>query len=322
MTNKPAVGKPAYAMALLIAAAMALISWVLTGSADASPDEGLCFASPSEWIAPGFTAVTINYLLLALASVALVFLNKSFNFVQSTALVLPAAFILICCAQPWITDGLTASTFVVLLNILCLAVLFGSYGRRNASANIFYVCSIASAGAMWHYSMALFIPVYIICGVALKAVHGREALAALMGIIAPWWVAIGLGLVDPLAIRLPQIPPDVMPDHREFFMLILTTGTLMLYTLLMGLNNAMRVFAANSRTRAYNAAINILGIAIFIFCILDFGNRAAYCATFAIVAAVQTAQLFASRRLRSETVVSLLFLLMISTIYLLNINIL
>lgn len=139
--------------------------------------------------------------------------------------------------------------------------------------------------------MAVFLSLF-----AMKAMRFKEFLALGLGAIAPYWIAFGLGLVNPLEIRIPNPQPIFiygLPEH--FFLPALGCAFMLLCTLMLTLTNGLLLYAGNAEIRSYINVFNIFGITAAIAAPFDVANLAAYTGVFYLWAALQFALFFTLR---------------------------
>ena len=142
----------------------------------------------------------------------------------------------------------------------------------------------------------------------MKAFRVKETIAALMGLAAPYWALLGLGIIDPAQLQLltfTNLFHSFAPPAGLLGLLILTGGTILIGTM-SGLSNAFHGEWGNSRNLAFNKFINLLGFASAMFAIIDNNNMLAYCATINLCMAIQGAKMLnRSRTIRAGLVYTL-----------------
>ena len=265
---------------------------------------GICFPVPSEWPLPRLEGIAINWILYVATALSLLFVNRRFNFVQGTAHVLPMAFLMLCSSSPWLMGGISAATLIAIVNVVSLLLLFDATGSRNAAAPMFLVASFLSFGAMVQYAFLLLIPLYLVVCATLKILRWRSLAAFVMGIIAPFWIMIGLGIVSPWQLRWPELTNffTVLDGTFDALLLPLAPALMALLFIILAADNNVRLHAANSRNRTFNRAIIALGIGSILLMFADYSNLPAYISTLALAAAVQTGITFAAQTLKRPAI--------------------
>lgn len=305
MTKNLGISKGGFAIAALIAAAMCCATlffapgWHLEGML------GLCLPSPNLWQIPRIWSWGANTLLLALCSVALWLLNRHYNFIRSTEPVLPAMFIIMAASCPFTDAALDTSTLICLANILSIGVLFSCYRKENATQEMFIIGTFVAIGSMTQYAFIPFLLPFCAGALVMKAFRIKEFLALGMGLIAPYWIGLGFGLITPGDFRLPELSNlfDGFADSQDLFTLLLAVGITAFFGFFLGLNNSIKLYAGNSRINALNLVISMTGLTATACMVIDFSNMTAYWATLCFASAAQIANLCALWNIRLVRIV-------------------
>ncbi|MDE7380740.1 MAG: hypothetical protein K2N03_01255 [Muribaculaceae bacterium] len=278
----------------VVALGCIIVSIILFHNPTPHSNFGICIPSPSLWnLSPLFSHIANILLLMGVAPI-LILLNKRFILVQGNGLMLPMAYLILVGANPFISLGFNSSTLLLIVNLISMAVLLSTYQNNNATQDFFLIATLLSVGSMTQYSFVPMILVYIIGGFFLGSMRFKELLAFGMGIIAPYWVAIGLGLIQLSDFRMPQLV-NIFTDsdnRLDLLIMMIGTGIVLLVSFLLSLNNAVRLYAGNSRIRKCNNAFNVLGYVCALCMIVDFNNFTAYLASFYLWSAIQFANFF------------------------------
>ena len=287
-------------LAIMLAVAMSATDFFIGSSHRLEGELGICMPSPNLWVIPQIASWAVNLTLILGIGIVLHFFNKTYNFVSSTDTVLSAAFIVLCSSNAWINGTINSSVIMAAAQLLCLAPLFNSYRSSNASQQLFLVGTVLSLGSMFQYAFIFFIPAYLLIALTLKCLDFRGFIAMLMGIIAPYWVGVGLGLITPESFRLPTLTNLFWGfDSRQALITgMLNCAVTFLIFLLFFLSNAVRLYAGNTRRRLMNNAISVLGFVAMICAVFDFDNLSVYMGTLYLATALQIANFFALHNIR------------------------
>lgn len=305
MTRTKGIGMGGMVIIAILASAMIAVGFFFGPERRLAGELGICLPSPNLWDIPALWSWGANTILLAVIAVWTYLLNRHFNFIRSTQPVVPAMFLILTASNPWITDYLSSSTLICLVNILCLTILFGCFRQRNTTQQMFVIGTFFSIGSMFQYAFLPYIIAYVAGAIVMKAFRIKEFLAMGMGLVAPYWVGVGLGIIPTDNFRLPEITDlfNGFAQARELFVLMASVGCAIFFGLILGLNNSIKLYAGNSRVNALNIAINLVGVVSTIFIIVDFSNMMAYMATLYFAVAVQVANLCALWHIRREWLV-------------------
>lgn len=284
--------------AIIMIAATALLMPSLKPEAEL----GICLALPTDLIPP-LIGCGINAVLIALAIILAFVFNKKHSFVRSTEALLPTAMAVILASNPVNTSYLGTPVVMLIVNLMCLDIMMKSYAAENATMSMFAVATYLSLGSMVQYAFVPLILIYPVMAMMAKVLRVKETVAYIMGLVAPYWVALGFGLISFSDFRLPQFLVDIPNADGNYLLLVFVSlCTLALVGLMMTLNNAMLIYAGNMRVRTANNMINLLGFACALFMVIDFDNFGAYASSFCFAVAVQVSNFFAMRRIPQSPV--------------------
>lgn len=299
------LGKPGFAVGILLSAIFFMISFFFWEGYPTVGRLGICLPSPNEWTINPISSRIANGVLLFGTGISLAFFNRVYSFVKSTDYVLPVVFLLLVFSNPWINTVLNSSSIMAAVTILCLWIMFPAYKRENASIEVFLVATFISLGSMFQYAFLSLIPAFLGVGLTLKCLRFREIIAFIIGIIAPYWTGIGLGLILLSSFSMPSFENlfNNFSDKTDLFLLLVNIGVVSVVSFLLALNNAVVLYAGNSRIRAMNNSFNIVSLCCCVCMIFDFTNFLTYFSVIYMGAAVQTANLFALFNFRKGWIV-------------------
>lgn len=298
MNREHTAGPASVVAGILAGICMIFASWLLLPVELPEGALGICLPSPNQW--PVFS---LEYALNAILIGGCVFfaflLNKRFAFVKGAETMLPTALTVLLTANPLMTTYLGTPVIMLLVNLTCLWTLMGAYRSSNATNALFVVATYQSLGSMFQYAFLPMMVIWPVLAIMAKVMRGKEVMAYIMGLVAPYWVALGFGLVTFSDFNMPQFfsPLPQVGTGEYFFFIMLSLGTLALIGLTMSLNNAMMIYSGSVRVRNFNNMINLLGFWSFLCMLVDFGNVGAYASTFIFAVSVQIANFFAIRRI-------------------------
>ena len=289
-------------IAVIAMLAMTALSFVFRPDEKVSGELGICLQSPNLWQINPVSSWLMNTVLIGAVAAGGFFLNRTYNFIRSTQPVLPAMFLVLAGSNPWLNYYLSSSTLICVVNLLALSMLFGSYASRNATQPMFVIGTLFSIGSMFQYAFLPMIVAYVLGAIMMKAFRFKEFLALGMGLVAPCWIGIGMGLLNLEWFTFPEIT-NLFSDFAkasDIFVMALSVGVAAFFGAILALNNSIKLYAGNSRVNACNMTITMLGIVSVICIIVDFSNMLAYLGTLYFSVAVQVANLCALWKLRRE----------------------
>lgn len=289
------MGKEGMTLAVIASIAMASVAFFAEATRPLAGDMGFCLPSPNQWGISPTGGWVINLCLLLATTVTLYFVNKQHTFVQGSDTVLTGMFLIMSASNLWVSGMLTSSTIMALANLLCLWILFTCYRKRNATQEIFVIATILSIGSMIQYAFIFMIPVYLIGAIMMKCFRFKVLVAFTMGLAAPYWVGIGLGILPLESFSIPSFTNlfDGYESKSGLFFGLLNVAVTVITGFILALNNGVKLYAGNTQRRLNNMVINVLGVVAVISMLIDFNNMVAYMATIYMITAVQFANLFA-----------------------------
>ncbi len=292
-------------LVIVLACAMSAFVFYFDSPQHLQGELGLCLPSPNEWQLIPLASWIINLCLMVGISVILYSFNKTYNFINSPDMVLPAAFIIMTASCPWVSGMLNSSMLLAIVNLICMFVLFGRFKSENATQQVFVVATLLSIGSMFQYAFVFMVPVFILICLLLKCFRFKEFMAMLMGLAAPYWIGLGFGILKFDEFYLPTLTNlfNGFTTGEDLFIGLLNVGLTALLALMLALNCAVKLYAGNSQRRLYNNALNILGLGCVACICCDFNNLTTYLVTLYMIAAVQIANLFALWNIRNSKIV-------------------
>ena len=292
-------------MSLIIAVSLLMCLGAVLAGTPAPPagDYGLCFPSPQAWGIPYLWGEAVNVVLIFASAMAFFLINKRFRLLKTSQPLGASFFIPLCCADPIISGRLTAAPILLAVLLTVLIGICSSWRSRNATQETFITATLLSVGSMIQYAFVPFVVAATLSFVAMKAMRFREAAAMILGLVAPYWIAIGFGIVDPFEIRMPHIDTlFTSPLPRHLFLTLLGCGVMLLVNVVLTLSNGLRLFAGNAEIRSYINVINIFGATAALAAVFDIDNFSAYLAMFHLWTALQIALFFTLRNIRRSNI--------------------
>lgn len=316
-----AMGKEGVLLAGLAACAMSVIAFLEGAHSPLGGDAGVCFPSPNLWNLDPTLSWCLNLALLLASSFGLYLFNRAYSIVTGSSTLLPGIFPVMTASVPWVVGTLTSSMVLAPAVLIMLAILFSCYRERNATQEVFVIATVLSIGSMFQYSFFFMtMPLFIIMAM-FKCLRVRETIAVILGLIAPYWIVIGFGIVPIDAFTVPELTNlfDGSAPKGVMFIGVINLAVTALLSLVLGLNNGIKLYAGNTQRRLYNMAINVLQLTCAACMIFDFNNITTYIATFYLTASFQFANMFALSRIRKPWIWSLMICAIYVAFYIITI---
>lgn len=302
---------------IAVAATLLVLTYFYFPPIATGGDLGVCLPSPNQWPLTHLGGWLINTGLILLTVIVMAASNKRFNYIPGAFPAMPLALLILLASNCISTSGLSTSTLLLFINAVSLYVIISTYEERNASREFFFIGTLPAIGAMFQYAFLIMVPVYIGGGLAMKSFKLREFIAFILGLITPYWIALGLGLVSPFAFRLPDTLVIFSQEavESDIFLSMLSAGAMAFLGIILSLYNGVRLFSRNSRMRGLHLTFNLMGYVAVLATIFDFNNFMAYYGTLALWLAIETATLLHLYNIRNSYAALLLIMIIFFPMY-------
>ncbi len=298
-SNRLMFGTPGIVISGILMLAMAILSFIFVDNHASNDSLGLCLASANLWKINSVVSFLLNIGVIGAIGLGLIILNKRYNVINSHTALFTSVFFLLTGSNVWLTGGLTSSTIFALVIIISLDILFKTYGSRNATMGVFMLFSTLSFGTMIQYAFVLIIPIFLIGTMYMNVLRPKELVAALLGMICPYWIFIGFGIIDFSDFSLPRLTNlfTHIASAIDILWLMIMVGLTFIIALCLAIFNVEKVFATSSQTRAYNSFINLLGISMAWYMVFDYNNLLTYLTIFNCITGIQIAHFFGNGKI-------------------------
>ena len=286
--------------------ALALLAFLQGSLPPTTAQTGICLPPPQQWPLTPWGSFLLNGMAVILSALLCVTLNRRFNFIPDTSVIFAAVLLVSACAVPALLTRLNSSSLLLLANVLSLQLLFGQYDRSKVSVTpIFLIGTIFSIGSMFHYSFLFFIVIYGCAAAVLKTFGLRGFPALLLGMVAPYWIVLGLGIVPLSALRVPVagvIWQASLPGS-EMIWVIAATALTAFAGLMMALRNAVSMRTAPTAIRAFNTALTLPALCCLLLSLIDWENFTVYFLSICLFTGFESGYLNAFERKKYNTVI-------------------
>ena len=248
--------------------------------------KGIFFSLQGTLIDAGPISAGINLLCLLATGAIVLALNKIYTFVRSMTHLIVSAFFLLQLANPAGLVALNAGTLLCLVTAVTLMPLFASFQDSHAQRSIFLIFAMVATGTMFHYGFLMLIPAYLLGFANMRALGLKGVLAMLFGLVTPFWIALGLGLVNPTDAALPQWPLMDRPQLNLQVILAVVTAVL---GIVLAVLNLFTIMNYRMQTRVYKIFLIILLVMTILAACLDYRDMAVFLPLLNLMVAIQVA---------------------------------
>lgn len=280
------------AIAILIASSVAKLPAIATG-------RGLVTGAASADFLTGAVSFGAALIAIAVTMGAMVFINNAFNLLRTSSLLYLGVFGFMEAASPLISTRACSGMMVALVVLSAMGLIYTVYQQPVSGAKrVFLVFTLLSAGSMFQYALVAYLPVFIAGCAQMRCFTFRTLLAALTGVVVPWWIAWGFGWIDLAQITFPAgFSVFTQLDLADTAQLVAVIIVTVIVGFVMTLTNMVKVYSYNARARSLSGLLVTVTIATLMLAVIDFANITAYLPLLNCCVAYQTALFF---RIKAE----------------------
>lgn len=241
-----------------------------------SGDRGLLFASANEWIASPATSLWSNIALIFAVVVLMIYINKAYTVPRNITLLYAIFFVVLQTATPAVTTQLFTGSMLLALVSVAMTIMFGLFGRTQGQSGVFIVFFLLSAAVATQYAYALYIPVFFVGCAQMRILNLRTVLAAIIGLVTPWWLMWGMGIAVFDNLRLPEFHSIGQFGGKPAVITILCCATTVVLAIASYALSLFKLMSYNARTRACNGVLTLVTLATVIAMVADYNNYPVY----------------------------------------------
>lgn len=310
MTTRERINEYFNGSAFMVLCAVALVLVAFAARAlGIQPSEieghGIFFSFKGLLLADGTLSTVVNVLCLLLTGGILLAVNKVFTFVRSLTHLSASAFYLLALANPSGLVAFNVATLMCLLAVLTLPLLFAAYQDRHSQQRIFLIFALVAMGCMFHYGFLVLIPAYLLGFLYMGVFNLKGLLAMLFGLVTPFWIVLGLGIVSPTEALAPQW---MFLEKLPMTPLVALAATTAVLGIVLAAMNLHTILNYRMQPRVYNAFLIILLVLSVIALLLDHRDLVVYLPLLSLLVAVQVAQVHTLRTFPYRYIFLLVFI--------------
>lgn len=259
-------------------------------------NHGYIFPSANEWLSGRGFSLFINLLVTFGLGMTAGYILKVFNPTRALSSMWASFFILMQLALPSVIGQFYSGTFLAVVLMLATIILFTCFGVPDCK-RIFLAFVFVSVGSMFQYGFLFFIPVMLAGMIQMRVFYLQPLLAAVLGIVAPYWFVIGCGIVPFDSIFHPQfvafVPNiDDVETIRALAFIVIT----IFFGIGFLIANLMKMLAYNAQVRALNGFMAVMLVATALMIPIDYANCITYIPLLNLLSAYQVCFFFSIRR--------------------------
>ncbi len=302
-------------LAVILALTAAMAAFLGNGTVNAGGG-GLCFTSAQLHITDKYLSLGINLTAILLSGILLYYLNKAYTFIRAYTLIHVSTFFMLEAANPYLTSSLLDGSFLCLILLGAAFILFNTYNMPRPQRRIFLTFTLLALGSMFQYMCLFLIPVFFIGFMQMRAMSLKGFLAMGVGLITPFWILLGCGIVGPADLAIPAMH-NVWGYLNSLQSLTMLSAVVLPAAILVVLTsiNMFQIYGYKAQIRAYNGFFTVLTIATLIIMAIDYGNILNYMPVLNCCLAVQIAHALTINKLQKRYIVHLLLIAVCAAMY-------
>ena len=273
---------------------------------------GLIVTSPNNWLAPGTTSTVLCIIMNLMVALSAISLNKQYNTMRSLSMLVAGGFMIMQLATPSAL-GIFNGSAVMAVGISILAMLlFSIFSDYANSRRVFLIFFLLSSFSLFEYSFLFYVPIMLLGLRQMRVFNLRTFTASIIGIITPWWILFGFGLITLADIRVPHfISVMAAINSPGIWYQLIVIGITIIVGITFMMMNAIKMLSYNSRIRAANGFLVSLMLATMLFIFVDYNNFMVYVTLLNILVAYQIGHYFATRIQSYNSYIGILSMLLI-----------
>lgn len=254
-------------------------------------DRGMALPSANEWLQPGPVELWVNIGVNLLVMVMMVVLNYRYHFIKALSVLYVGLYAMMQLAWPDMMVHLYSGSLLALVVLFSLSLLMDCFDGSGPMVNrkVFMVFFLISAGAMLQYAYVVYLPVFFIGCMQMRIFNLRVFLSALTGIVTPWIIILGSGIVKIDTLHMPQIISVFDAGNlMELLSLVITLALTVVLLWSAEILTFFKVLTYNAQRRACNGVLTITAAVTTLAMMADYTNITAYvpmlnvCAAYAV----------------------------------------
>lgn len=259
-----------------------------------SVSSGFCFPSPSAWSDLPILNQSISALILVLCATGVILLNRGYNFIRGNNNSFAAFLLIFCATDPAATSGLSDSLILLATSVLVISLIFSCYKSQNATQEMYIAAALISAVSTILIPAVALLPFLALGMIYMNVVRIKEVIAIGMGLITPWWILFGFGIIDFTDLHVPEIEPiwNFGKMTTAGMAILGSYCVTFLWLIVLWINNSFSLLSGNVKTRTFVKTISVLGLIAPVFMLVDSARTGIYSSLLFLAAAIQTGNFF------------------------------
>lgn len=282
-----------FIMLLVLALSGTVAAWFMGDVVPLAGNNGFGLPSANEWISDRFLSLCVSLALNVALALLLLYINRRFNVIRSVSMLFAGIFLVMQGGQPSLMGQLYDGSTMCFVLLLAIIPLFATFQHTDRTRRIFLVFFLISSGSLTGYAYLGYILAFLIGCFQMQNMSFRGFLAAVTGVIVPYWIMWGFGLITSASFTLPEFVNmfDAL-EGRDIAQIVVYTIVNLFFGIGFGVFNMIKIYSYNGRARAYNGFWMVLTLMTTVFIIVDYINLIIYLPLLNCCTAIQIGHFF------------------------------
>ena len=281
-------------IAMIAIAIMAtIVSYYLLGADVDLVDSAIFHLPASLWSENGIVSLVINMIAGIVIILLISIIEKQYSIVRTMSTLYAGIFLLMQAALPLVSAQFNNGTLLCIIVLPAIISLLSTYHNPQYTQRLYLAFLLLSSGALILNEALAYLIVALIIMMQMQSISLRGFLAAVFGVVTPWWILIGFGIINPIDIELPRLSwLHEVPNNATMIHSLATVGVTMFVGLCLGVANLIKIYSYNAQARSYNGALVVTSLATSLLIIADNGNFLTYTPLLNCLTAIQASHFF------------------------------
>lgn len=288
-----------FMLMLLVSVTGTVAAWFMGDVVHVAGNNGFGLPSANEWISDSAISLGVSLGLNVAIALLLLYLNRRFNIIRSVSMLFAGMFLVMQGGQPSLMGQLYDGSVMCFVILLAIIPFFSTFQRPDRTRRIFLSFLLISLGSLTGYAYAVYLIIFLIGCFQMQCLSLRGLLAAGTGIITPYWILWGFGIITFSSFKVPEFINifDAL-EGRDLAQIVVYTIVNLILGVGFGIFNMVKIYSYNGRARAYNGFWMILTLITTLFVILDYTNLIIYLPILNCCTAIQIGHFFTINNMR------------------------
>ena len=270
---------------------------------------GMFFNIKGTFIDNPTLSVLVNVVCVLAIGALLLLLDKTHTVVRGYTFITATMFFVLETACPLLTRSFNTGTAMCLTLIVGTIFLFSAYQNKRSQRTVFLVMAVLSLCVMFHWAFITLVPTFLLGFAYMRAMNFKGWLAAIIGLVTPFWIAMGLGLINLNDFHFIEAQPlwNTL-ETAQVGVLIAWLALLLVVAVVTTVTNMLTIYHYRLQLRVYNAFFMLVLLSTLIAMCIDYRNLYIFIPLLNLYLAVQLAHAFTISTLPKRHIVVLVLM--------------